>query len=192
MDAIAAPRPLSPAKYSDSFMLRSVASRFVYHKHQATSKASKMLCMKTTDEIRYENLQRLVAEAGDLSTLVDRAKGKLSRPTLYQILERKTTAAGVEKNVGDDLARKIEDALRLERGWMDNDHTQPVAAALPSFSPEELADMVMVFCQTNDIGRKGIKAAVETARMAALASSPTTGNQFEVRSFPGNGGRKGK
>lgn len=190
VEAIAAPRPLSPAIYSDSFMLRSVAPRYVDCKHQATSKASKMLCMKTTDEIRYENLQRLVAEAGDLSTLVDRAKGKLSRPTLYQILERKTTAAGVAKNVGDDLARKLEDALRLERGWMDNDHSQATASTAPSYSPDELAEMVKVFCQTNDLGRKGIRAAVEAARMAALAS-PSSGNQFEVRSFPGNGGRKG-
>lgn len=175
MDAIAAPRPLSPAKYSDSFMLQSVAPRYVDCKHQATLKSSKMLSMKTTDEIRYENLQKLVDEAGDLTKLVDKAGGKLSRPTLDQILKKRTTAAGVVKNVGDDLARKIEEALRLERGWMDNEHGAPAQVAEYNISPAKLAELVMVYCQANEIGRRGIDAAVEMAKLATTE----TGNQFQ-------------
>lgn len=115
-----APRPLSADKYSDSFMLLTVAPRYDLGKHRATFKCSRMLHMKTIDEIRYDNLQRLVMEAGGLTELVEKSGNRLSRPTLYQILEKKTTASGAIKNVGDELARKIEEALRLEPGWMDN------------------------------------------------------------------------
>lgn len=177
MDATAAPLPLSPAKYSDSFMLQSVAPRYVYCKHQATVKCSKMLRMKTTDEIRYENLQRLVDDAGDLSRLVEKSGGKLNRPTLDQILKRRTTAAGVIKNVGNDLARSIEEALRLERGWMDNDHTPEAAQPEEVISPAELAELVMAFCQTDEMGRKGIRVAIAEAK----SRTPATSDQGELR-----------
>lgn len=177
MEASATPRPLSPARYSDSFMLQSVAPRYVDCKHQTTLKSSKMLRMKTTDEIRYDNLVKLVEDAGGLSSLVEKSNGRLSRPTLDQILKRRTTAAGVIKNVGDDLARKIEEVLRLERGWMDNEHTKATKPIENGVSPAELAELVLVYCQSDEIGRDGIRAAIE----AAKSNIPATSNQFEAR-----------
>jgi hypothetical protein len=179
--AIAAPRPLSSEMYSDSFMLRSVASCYVEHKHQATEKNSKMLRMKTIAEIRYDNLQKLVEElgGGDLTKMLEKSKSwsleesenKLSRATLYQILERKLTNNGAVRNVGDELARKIESELRLENGWMDNIHTGKNETPGMSFDPSYVATMVLTFFQTDELGRKGIVSAVEAARTRGLSST---------------------
>jgi hypothetical protein len=184
-------------KYSDSFMLHSVAPRFVDYKHQAPEKSSRMLRMKTVQEIRYENLERLVmkaaGEGGDLgrglSKLVDLAaeRGKdLSRPTLYQILTKKKTSGGATRNVGDDLAREIEDALRLERGWMDNEHeTQGTSMAAPAIATD-LAELIAVFCHTNELGREAMRSAMKIARQNIPA---TAGDQLEKLDFLPLGGK---
>lgn len=152
---MAEPRPRSTDMYSDSFMLRSVAPRYVYCKHQATDLSSKILHMKTKDEIRYENLVALVEEAAGpsrdhkvgLTKLVKKAKerGKsLSRPYLYQVLTQRKTIGGTTRNIGDDVARKIEDALRLNSGWMDTDHENGSQnKSAPSATPDEFADLIL-------------------------------------------------
>lgn len=144
--------------------------------------------MKTIDEIRYGNLDSLIKAAagpgGDigkgLSKLVAEAEGrgkKLSRPTLYQIHTRKETAAGTVKNIGDELARNIEDALKLEEGWMDNRHDQQVMTKDEiAIVPNEIADMVMTYCQSDETNRRGIMAAIEQAKAANLAAT-TANNQ---------------
>ncbi|HEV2612514.1 MAG TPA: hypothetical protein VGU61_19790 [Noviherbaspirillum sp.] len=155
--------------------------------------------MKTVQEIRYDNLVALVKNAagdsGDqgkgLSKIVaavqERGK-KLSRPTLYQILSRRTTNAGAIRNVGDDLARDIEEGLKLERGWMDNDHDARPPASGYNFSPEQLADVITVFCQTTETGRKGILAAVNAARPLGIATDAAN-NQLESGSVASIGSK---
>lgn len=176
--AIDAPRPRSSDMYSDSFMLHMVAPRYVDCKHQATNKGSRMLAMKTCDEIRYENLKRLVDEAGGLSRLVEKSNGKLSRPTLYQILERITTAAGTVKNVGDDLARKIEEALKLERGWMDNQENAQAAMPSKALLPNELIELISLYGQCDQDGRKAILAAAQGA--AEVTASSAANDKFKL------------
>lgn len=175
--AISAPRPRFCDKNSDSFMLHKVAQSYIDCKHQATNKNSRMLGMKTCDEIRYENLKRLVDEAGSLSRLVEKSNGKLSRPTLYQILERVTTAAGTPKNVGDDLARKIEDALRLERGWMDNPENAEPARPSVAMMPNEILELISLYSRCDQDGRKAILSAAKGA--AEITSIPAPNDQFK-------------
>lgn len=151
---MAEPRPRSIDMYSDSFMLHSVAPRYSYYKHHAADLNSKMLQMKTKDEIRYENLQRLVKQAagpsGDeragLSNLVKSARERgrsLSRQYLYQVLTHRKTMGGTTRNIGDDFARKIEDALKLGTGWMDTDHASNAQHKSDTLVPaEEFADLV--------------------------------------------------
>lgn len=178
MDARAAPRPRSAERYSDSFMLLSVAPSYVDYKHQATSKSSRMLGMKTCDEIRYENLERLVEEAGGLSRLIEKSNGKLNRPTLYQILERVTTAAGTPKNIGDDLARKIEEALKLERGWMDNQENAQLGQSNAVLMPKEVIELLTLYSQCNPAGRKLILSAAESAA-ESFNLSTSSDDQFK-------------
>lgn len=172
-----APRPRSADIYSDSFMLHTVAPSYDQCKHKATIKNSKMLHMKTIDEIRYDNLQRLVRDAGGLSELVEKSGGKLNRPTLDQILKRRKTAAGVDKGVGDELARKIEATLRLERGWMDYSRDEQLSSNEVPLKPDGLIELITLFWQASDEGRGMI---LDSARIAPKLNSArvvqSTGN----------------
>ncbi len=144
-------------------MLLIVASSYFYCKHRATLGNSTMLGMKTCDEVRLENLRRLVEEAQGLSNLIAKANGKLSRPVLYQILSGVKTAAGTPKNIGDDLARKIEKELRLERGWMD--HEKEFQDFLPQgyIMPAELIRLITLYSQADRDGRDHILGVLQAA-----------------------------
>lgn len=169
-----APRPRSTDKYSDSFMLHSVAPRFVYYKHQATNLNSRMLRMKTIAEIRFDNLQKLLADLGngDLTTMLVKSKNwlsddhkvKLNRANLYQILTKRETAAGATRGIGDDLARKIEYEFDLETGWLDNIHGADLVPALPDVEPDAISEIIAVYLYSDATGRRGIMSAVETAK----------------------------
>ena len=78
-------------------------------------------------EIRLANLRALVREYadGNVSRFVEVA-GLESAKGLLQVTGPKGT-----RNLGPGLARRIEQGLGLERGWMDRDHstapdTEPV------------------------------------------------------------------
>lgn len=160
-DAIAAPRPRSEEMYSDSFMLRTVARCYVDCKHHAIYKRSKMLRMKTVDEIRYENLTKLLADFGDgdLTKMLEKSKSwhlresenRLNRQNLDQILKKRTTASGAIRGVGDELARKIEEEFRLERGWMDNPREMVAANPRPSgIRADILVELIQLIDQMTD------------------------------------------
>lgn len=80
------------------------------------------LGMKTTPEIRLENLNRLIAEEGKAAAFA-RKIGKDPRQ-VSQWRGRKGS-----RNVSDPIAREIEAALGLKRGWMDKDHSSESGAS---------------------------------------------------------------
>lgn len=66
-------------------------------------------------QIREQNLKKLIDQVGGQAALarcVDTAPAYLS-----QILSSKS-----KKSIGDDLARRLEGALKLDHGWMDQLH----------------------------------------------------------------------
>jgi phage repressor protein C with HTH and peptisase S24 domain len=78
--------------------------------------------MKTTDEIRRNNLLIAIGKLGTAAALSERAG--VSAAYLSQIKNQhpeKTT--GSPRAMGDDVARKIEMAINESTGWMDNDHS---------------------------------------------------------------------
>ena len=75
---------------------------------------------KITD-IRLQNIRLLVDEAGNISELARRI-GYNQPSYLYQILNRKAIQNGKPKNVGENMARKIEAAMGKEPGWLDQPH----------------------------------------------------------------------
>lgn len=128
--------------------------------------------MRTCNEIRYDNLKWLVKEAGGLSGLIEKSNGRLNRPTLYQVLERVKTASGTVKNIGDDLARRIEEALKLERGWMDNPTSNQAPAISKTLSLSEIVELLTLYTQCDgdrqrDIMNAAHGAAEETSLYAA-------------------------
>jgi len=78
--------------------------------------------MKSNNEIRLENLHRLIKEAGTQEQLSE--VSGVSRIYLNQIKkQRPDPSTGKTRNVGDALARKLEKGMGKPEGWMDKDHS---------------------------------------------------------------------
>lgn len=77
--------------------------------------------MKTVEEIRRMRLAQLRERYGTLTELNEKL-GLLRRDsTLSQVLNSSRSSTGKSKEMGSALARRLELALGLEVGWMDND-----------------------------------------------------------------------
>jgi IS5 family transposase len=76
--------------------------------------------MHDTAQIRKTNLQKLVAGSENKSEFARRAG--LSSAHLRQMVNVRAGTGDVLKPCGEKLARKIETALGLERGWLDSEH----------------------------------------------------------------------
>lgn len=82
--------------------------------------------MKTVSEIRLDNLELLIADLGTQERVAE--AGGTSSVYLSQIKNRTPDKkTGKPRQMGDDMARKLEEGCKKERGWMDNIHTQPLA-----------------------------------------------------------------
>lgn len=97
--------------------------------------------MKTIPEIRLNNFELLIREAGNVSELARRCG--YQKPTyLYQIRAQQRKENGKTMQIGRQLAAKLEQAMGKPSGWLDIDH-----AAVPKRSavwtnrqPENMVD----------------------------------------------------
>lgn len=76
-------------------------------------------------QTRLDNLEILIAEAGSALALAQRAG--TSGSYLSQVRRQLPTAKGTPRNVGDDLAGKLELAMGKPEGWMDQPHADLLA-----------------------------------------------------------------
>lgn len=76
---------------------------------------------KTVHQHRLENLKKLVEEVGGVTKLSQLA-GYKQPSYLYQILNRTVVQNGKPKNIGSNMARKLEEATGKESGWLDIRH----------------------------------------------------------------------
>jgi hypothetical protein len=124
--------------------------------------------VKTIGDIRRENLEALITEAGTLEKLA--AAASTSPQYLSQIrnqtLDVKT---GRPREMGTAMARRLEEAGRKTSGWMDAEHAPgaaPVQAPPPRPNPR--------FIDRHDVSQsdfdllQDIKVAMESARGAAM------------------------
>jgi hypothetical protein len=91
--------------------------------------------MKSAAELRLENLEILVQEAGSADALA-RASG-VSPEYISQIrnraIDKKT---GKARNLGNQAARRLEDGMGKPLGWMDTSHALGIAEpATSNLSP---------------------------------------------------------
>lgn len=83
--------------------------------------------MKSVSEIRLENLERLVKEAGTADALAERSG--ISPVYVSQIRSRAIDAkTGRPRNLGSSASRKMEVGMEKPTGWMDKDHNQSDAS----------------------------------------------------------------
>lgn len=84
--------------------------------------------MKSAAELRLENLEMLVTEAGTADALAERCG--LSPEYISQIrnraIDKKT---GRARNLGSQAARKLENGMSKPTGWMDTNHAMQQAAS---------------------------------------------------------------
>ena len=82
------------------------------------------------EQVRLQNLELLIAEAGSAAKLARTAGTNSSY--LSQVRNQMPTKKGTPRGVGDDLAEKLEHGMRKPHGWMDesheNDKVQPVTS----------------------------------------------------------------
>lgn len=71
----------------------------------------------TVENTRIENARALVVEAGNASRFGDRIG--FSRQLVSNYIGKRPT-----KNIGSDVARKIEQAFNKPVGWLDQDHSK--------------------------------------------------------------------
>lgn len=81
--------------------------------------------MKTIGETRRDNLIMLIERHGSIANVNELLLLPRTDATLSQIKNQSLSATGRPRMMGDTLARRIESALRLPSGWMDNDHPEP-------------------------------------------------------------------
>lgn len=79
--------------------------------------------MKTSTEIRRENLNILIERYGSIANLNDQLGRNRKDATLSQIRKGSVhSGTGRPRVMGDTMAREIEAKLSLGYGWMDADH----------------------------------------------------------------------
>ncbi|MCW5648368.1 MAG: hypothetical protein KIS62_01345 [Ramlibacter sp.] len=84
--------------------------------------------MQTIDETRRIRLQMLVGKHGSIAQLNELIGLARTDATLSQVRNQSVhSKTKAPRTMGDPLARKIEEKLGLERGWMD---TPPTYAEL--------------------------------------------------------------
>lgn len=80
--------------------------------------------MKTVQQIRQENFEKLIAEAGSVAELARRT-GYDKPAYLYQVRAQKERPNGKPLQIGRRMAAKLESGMNKPSGWMDSDdHSQ--------------------------------------------------------------------
>jgi hypothetical protein len=99
-------------------------------------------------EIRRRNLRLLVDEYanGNLYRFVEvTCKGSMSYKGLQRITSL-TTGPQKRRNLGSTLARRIEVQLKLQRGWIDHDHSGLIVK--PGTIPNGRSERVMQLAES--------------------------------------------
>ena len=103
--------------------------------------------MSTIDDIRYQRLLQLIAEAGTVKALADaigRAPAQIS-----QLKNRSPhSATGTPRGIGRELAREIESKLGKPNGWMD---IAPSPAELATMGRAPQAGPVIAWSNPSDL-----------------------------------------
>lgn len=132
--------------------------------------------VKTNDEIRLENLLRLIVEAGSEDALA--AKYDCTVAFIKQIAKGyKDSKSGSPKRVGDSAARQLENCMEKERGWMDHEHNKDAGTTLMELlreTDQDLAETVRLALETDSTGRaialSHVRAALRDYTPKAKAS----------------------
>ena len=98
--------------------------------------------MKTIKDNRYNNLLRLLEEAGSMVRLEERTG--VTANYLRQIKNKNVIQNGKPKGIGDKIAAKLEDGMNKPRGWLDLDHSGEKQIAQEDVNEDIVIDVLNV------------------------------------------------
>lgn len=142
--------------------------------------------MATVDEIRHANFLRLLDErCGKKQTEMGRKLGYSAAQVSQLVNQSKHSKTGKPRQIGPSIARSLEKAFELPRGWMDVEHgtspksgassTPAVSAILPTTVPHALATLRDALRALSPSARKN--AAV---MLRELAEDPADDQKLEI------------
>lgn len=93
------------------------------------------VCVKTIEEIRYENFLILVEEAGNVARFAERMKKSYGQ---FSQIKNKSpeSKTGKPKEIGSKQAREMEVVFGREIGWMDHESLDQEAQAFKKLPAE--------------------------------------------------------
>lgn len=91
--------------------------------------------MKTSEELRRENLLVLIKQAGGEAALAE-LYGCTEANIKTMARGYKDSKSGTPKGIGASAARKLEKCTGKERGWLDHDHADHAVEAFRNMPPE--------------------------------------------------------
>lgn len=109
----------------------------------------------TRHDIRHHNLTLLIQEFGTATALAEATEA--SEKYISQIISKTPLPSGNPRQVGNNLARRLEQAASKPEGWMDQDHSQLPAAGNGELSQIE-AELLRHFRQASSAKRRAIMA----------------------------------
>lgn len=74
-------------------------------------------------DIRRDNLVKLAKKQGSIAEINTALGRKRADAYLYAVVAKTRNTRGKIKNLGEQMSRQIESALRLPAGWMDQSHS---------------------------------------------------------------------
>lgn len=135
----------------------------------------------TNAEIRLENARRLASDCGGLTSFAKRME--MSSSQVSQIIGENPS-----KNIGKNIARRIEAAFNKESGWLDRLHIGPTAEAAAAAAElfekvaedylraEDVLDLITLFRRSTPKGREFIIKAAGSAEKIAGAATKSAGD----------------
>lgn len=128
--------------------------------------------MNTVKENRYNNLLRLVEEAGSMVRLEERTG--VTANYLRQIKNKNVIQNGKPKGIGDKIAAKLEDGMGKPRGWLDQQHQ-----AIEEKQPINLLDNVKFLMRKKGISLPLLaeRTEIEESRLLELLNSDNVENE---------------
>ncbi len=150
--------------------------------------------MLTVEEIRHANFLRLLDErcGGKLVIMAQRLSKSPSQ--VSQLRNQSAhSRTGLPRQIGPDIARQIEEAFELPRGWMDVEHTEGVYDLQVGTGPtlSQASDQVSALLGTTvphalAVLRDSLRGLSPSARKNAglmlreLAEDPTDDQKLEI------------
>ena len=139
--------------------------------------------MKTVQEIRFENFELLIKEAGTIAELA-RKTGYDKPAYLYQLRAQVVKPNGKTLQLGRRVAMRLEQGMNKPTGWMDIDHNiEPASAKVAvSGSLKAVGNVIGVALTSPESAVYGvsvIRALLSAGKQVCVAFNDVAARAFE-------------